>query len=422
MFGLGFGHRVNKTTNSSILTRVINAFWRRTKADGAVFESLIGLRGSLTKHSTASIIITPHSYKNGELKAIKPTDESANLSYTQNTANGSRFNQTGEIESVPVNTPRITWVDGAPYFLAQKSKTNLIPYSNPVEGEGFPIGTTYESYSWTNGFSTCIRIADNATTRFWYNGSVNADNFYQIACFVEMDDGSEPMLGSTSSDDFALRVGGSSNITNYSKEKLPNSNVWFVQGGRTSTIDTTSNGVLKSTSNTNKGFRVTGFLLVQGEVTLIPEDFIQTNGSTKTRNDDLYKKYGITDKLGQSSGHIEIKFTPVLSVNEFIFELFNDAETHGFNLFKIGGNNLRLATTSPTGGFQVSVGDNLVLNQENIIHLIYTQELAEVWINGSLECSIVDPEVNELDNMVLGNKNETSLPLGVFYKSISIFK
>ena len=111
------------------------AFRRRMIAEGATFETDETLTTNIielgeTEYNDASLVVTPNGYDEGVLYAVKPNDGTGDFDYVQNTGNGTRFNEQGEIEVLPANTPRITWVDGEPEILVESSTTYLLENSD----------------------------------------------------------------------------------------------------------------------------------------------------------------------------------------------------------------------------------------------------------------------------------------------------
>ena len=76
-----------------------------------------------------SIVVTPNGYKAGELYAVIPSDGAADMDVTRAT-DATRVNESGLIEDVLANVPRIDYTGGGcPHILAEPMRTNLIPYS-----------------------------------------------------------------------------------------------------------------------------------------------------------------------------------------------------------------------------------------------------------------------------------------------------
>ena len=123
------------------------AFRQRMIDEGATFETDETLTTNIielgeTEYNNALLVLTPEGYDTGVKYAVKPNDGTADFDYIQNTTNGTRFNQNGEIEVLPANTPRISWVDGEPFIMVEESRTNFIEDSNMHNW--FQSGSNYE--------------------------------------------------------------------------------------------------------------------------------------------------------------------------------------------------------------------------------------------------------------------------------------
>jgi len=173
-------------------------------------------------------------------------------------------------------------VEDTPHLLLENSSTNLLNFSEPTSSETLASGVTYEDFSWHLGFTNCIRFGDNSQTRYrYFSGTISNSTEYVISAFVIMDDLSEPVLGTnTTTGDFRLRVGGESATTG----NLPNvnmgNNIYRVSSKITSGTSGGTTGLLKYTSQSNKGFRIVGFQLEQQSYAT---SYIPTAGTTITR-------------------------------------------------------------------------------------------------------------------------------------------
>jgi len=202
-------------------------------------------------------------------------------------------NFVGTLDNISVvevqgDRPRLSYditngvVEDTPHLLLENSSTNLLNFSEPTSSETLASGVTYEDFSWHLGFTNCIRFGDNSQTRYrYFSGTISNSTEYVISAFVIMDDLSEPVLGTnTTTGDFRLRVGGESATTG----NLPNvnmgNNIYRVSSKITSGTSGGTTGLLKYTSQSNKGFRIVGFQLEQQSYAT---SYIPTAGTTITR-------------------------------------------------------------------------------------------------------------------------------------------
>jgi hypothetical protein len=77
----------------------------------------------------ASLVLIPDGAKDSKLYSIKPTDGSGDFTFSRSTT-ATRVNESGLIESVATNVPRIDYSEGGcPSLLLEPQRTNLATYS-----------------------------------------------------------------------------------------------------------------------------------------------------------------------------------------------------------------------------------------------------------------------------------------------------
>ena len=107
-------------------------FEGRVLFDGGTFEDKTNLVTEFTDnfdlYNDAIGAITPSGYKAGTLYGFKPFDGSIDLSWTRAT-DATRFNESGLIETVSSNVPRIDYKNGEAVILVEPQRTNLTTYS-----------------------------------------------------------------------------------------------------------------------------------------------------------------------------------------------------------------------------------------------------------------------------------------------------
>ena len=164
-------------------------------------------------------------------------------------------------------------INGATYVPAQDTipqlgmmdwakGSNLYLSSEPTANESAAGDISYGSYSWgLNGFSNATIFGDNSVLRYRYGGSTTIGVEYTLSAFVIMDDNSEPdVTNLSSSGDFSLVVSGSVGVGVISKTNI-SGNIWRVSKVKTAVDSTTSNGIVKYTTQSAKGFKVVGWQL-----------------------------------------------------------------------------------------------------------------------------------------------------------------
>jgi len=97
----------------------------------------------MSTYDDASLIYYPSGYKAGTAYSLKPTDGSGDLTFTR-ASTATRVNESGLIESVAANVPRIDYTGGGcGKLLLEPQRTNLVLASEQMNN------TTY----WANGSS-----------------------------------------------------------------------------------------------------------------------------------------------------------------------------------------------------------------------------------------------------------------------------
>jgi len=295
------------------------SFRSRMINEGATFETPESLNDSLidlgeTEYDNALLVITPHGYSTGTLYSVKPQDGSGDFSYTQNTANGTRINENGEIEILPANTPRITWENGEPLILVEESRTNLVTYSDD-----------FTQSDWTkagSGTGVAPVITPNAAPSVFEGqmaqrvdfdrgaGNTNSDisNLLIDIPHISGNDytGSMWIKAATPSDiskEIAMRPFATTNSV------FVLTNEWQkVERTNTANIDNNIMQIFNrggTTADNQVSLLLAG---VQNEQASSASSSIQTNGATATRNDDIITNSNIQNFITDEEGSLYIEF------------------------------------------------------------------------------------------------------------------
>lgn len=270
-------------------------FYDRVFTDGGTHEGDDELVKTLNEINTqgVSLMLTPTAKKaGGTLYPILPNTALGDFTYTQNTGNGTIINEQGNIETVPNNTPRITWINGVPEILVEPARTNICTFSEPTQAieTETTSNITFQSYNWDFGLTDSVFFDTNTVNRFvFYKTSpITTGNTYTLFAFVKMTDGSEPQTTLDASPDLWLRVGGNGQGDgNVKKYQFPNTNIWVIAKTAQAGSTPTSTGVLKLSSYSPKTFNCIGFQIYEGNVP-VTSSYIKTTGTTEIRNDDIY--------------------------------------------------------------------------------------------------------------------------------------
>ena len=215
------------------------------------------------------------------------------------TFNGSISNIS--VQEIDTNTPRIDFTDDVNgHLLLEPQRTNLVLNSEPNSIEVVDSNITYESFSWANGFTNCVRYLDNSVNRLRRVATALASTEYTFSFYIIMDDLSEPNIGTSAIiGDFYLYLGGGIVSSNFTSNNVGN-NIWRVSGTRVSgTSALTYNGIYKGTGNSSKGFRVVGWQIEQGSYAT---SYIPTYGSAQTRLGETCNNSGSAQDFNSEEG------------------------------------------------------------------------------------------------------------------------
>lgn len=287
------------------------AYRTRMIDEGATFETDESLTNNLlelgeTEFNDALLVLTPEGYSTGVKYAVKPNDGSGDFSYTQNTANGTRINENGEIEILPANTPRITWDNGEPLILVEESRTNLVTYSDDytqADWGKLSAGTGLNPVI-TPNFAPSIfegKIAQRVDLNL--NGGVSTSDFSYLnfsynTVLGENYTGSIFVKAATPTDvgkDFIFRPLGGPYVTVFLTDTW-NKIEFTLQANSTSTaLQIQLRGSFQTSDNIS--LLLTG---IQNEKASDATSTIPTTGATATRNDDIYT---VTPPAGTTEIH-----------------------------------------------------------------------------------------------------------------------
>jgi hypothetical protein len=211
----------------------------------------------------------------------------------------------------------------------------LVAYSEPTAPDGATNGVTYESFTWDNGFTNCVKYGNASNIYHYFNYTLLDATTYTLSFFVQMDDGSEPQIGNGVGNDFRIELADASNYGLNITKTLVTGNVWKITKTETTVVGRNFNGVRKI-FNSSKGFRITGYQL---EALSYATSYIPTNGATNTRLQDLATNSGNASLINSTEGvlYAEIAANANSSTNRTI-SINNGSSTDSL-LFRYRVNN-----------------------------------------------------------------------------------
>ena len=291
----------------------------------------------------------------------------------------TRVNKQGLIESVNDGIARIDYSDSTQgALLLEPQRTNLYLNSEPTSNEGAMGGVSYESFDWAIGFTNCVKFGDNSTIRYRYGASAVNATQYAVSAFVIMDDLSEPVVsGLSSNGDFSFAIGGSLAYSVNPNIDMGN-NIWKVSASIPSGGNSANNGIIKYTTQSNKGFRVVGYQLELGSYAT---SYIPTNGATATRNQEICKN--ATPEINSEEGvlYAEVNFGQQHTVSRYL-GLSNGTNSNRV-IIGVSANTSTISIFVSSGGVtQAQMNFAVNISENHKIALKYKLNDFALWIDG----------------------------------------
>lgn len=206
--------------------------------------------------------------------------------------------ESGNLVELSANDPGWSYpfggtMSGSPYLSFLPGSRNLnLHWDIDSSMLGAKVNITYVSHDWGLGpllQNAAYFNASNTQTLQYSSGNVGVGDVIHI-CYIEMEDGSEPILstgGAESTADFAIVVeGGVTPPENVIKENVKN-NVWRLVSRDTSAVNSTNNGVIRYPGNSGKAFFFSGFTLISSAFSNLSTEDIPTSGLSLTRERGL---------------------------------------------------------------------------------------------------------------------------------------
>ena len=247
-------------------------------------------------------------------------------------------NKAGLIETVQSGIPRIDFLgntNGA--LLLEPQRSNYILKSDDVlstyQSQNGDVSDASEPI---NGFDNSIQIEYDASSNSLvykrdFNPTIGTE--YTVSLFVQMNDNSEPIhTVDANSGDFSLINNNSfASASDIKTERLGSTNVYRVSATKTATDTNNRFGVIKYSTQSSKGFKVTGFQLEQGSYAT---SYIPTQGSAVTRVADVCNNAGNDQVINSTEGVLYAEISALTSGGLSRAISINDGTTSNrINLF-----------------------------------------------------------------------------------------
>ena len=272
-----------------------------------------------------SIVVTPNGYKAGELYAVIPSDGAADMDVTRAT-DATRVNESGLIEDVLANVPRIDYTGGGcPHILAEPQRTNLVTYSEDFSDSSWSKSdvTVEGGFTSPSGDESAYKLKEGSATinhQMYASISGIAGNTYTLSGIFKKGERDiiQLVYGGAAFDEgntycnFDLSNGVLGSGLYLSASITLISNGWY-RCEFTATKTTTGNfnityaPKLTSTSSRNAAYTGDGTSGVyiwgsQLEAGSYATSYIPTSGSTVTRNQDIFTRDGIGSLINSTEG------------------------------------------------------------------------------------------------------------------------
>ncbi|MDC3258984.1 LamG domain-containing protein [Porticoccaceae bacterium] len=375
---------------------------------------------------------------------------SADMDVTRAT-DATRVNQSGLIENVLSNVPRIDYTGGGcPHILAEPQRTNLITYSSD-----------FSNAIWTKSGSS---VTLNATTS--PDGTINADKLVE-----DTSTGGHQIQSITSSSNSTIyttsvfvKYAGrewirftdaqssnrihfntltgvfgtvSGTVIDYNKTALENG--WYKLSLTTTSVATAytprialaeADNDVSYTGDGVSGVYIYGCSLEEGSYAT---SYIPTSGSTVTRNQDIFTRDGIGSLIGQTEGTFFIELSkPVLEPDSYyLISLNNAASNSDDNSVTIGFDNgsddfyirLRANASSPfTDNNRASLANTfykIAIAYKSGQSLIYIDGNSITPNSGNLSTAFTFSAT--LDNLSFDYNGNNSLPFFGKVKQLQVY-
>ena len=356
----------------------------------------------------ASIILTATSYDVSKVLCVKPSAAPYGDFDFSRATEASRINSSGLIETVGINIPRINYENGCGSLLFEPQSTNLITQSELFSDASWTkIATTVSSNSTTSpsgGINASTIVSTNATSEQYLDVgglSVTSGDSYNLCCFVKKKD----------YDYFLIRftgVGGAFVASNAFFD-INNGTLGTVDSGLVGSITDYGNGwyrcsatiVASATTVSGKvrlqlassdnseaivGDGTSGTFVwgTQFEAQSYSTSYIPTEGTTKTRNQDLCTNGGDVSLISSTEGTLYAEIAALADDLTFRSISLSDGSTNNVVTIRYRTNSNRIQVFVFSGGvlqFSKSFDVTNILDF-NKVAISYNQSDFNYWVNG----------------------------------------
>ena len=352
----------------------------------------------MSTYDDASLIYYPSGYKAGTAYSLKPTDGSGDLTFTR-ASTATRVNESGLIESVAANVPRLdNSQGGCSSLLLEPQRTNLLPHSRGFNSWLIPPSVTTNST--TSKYGDSVFSYYGATTKTNINIASNVD--YTFSVLAKKSNWDFIVIRTSDYDAtanartwFNLTTGtvGSTNPIGYHyNTKIEDwGDGWYLCSFSFKTVTdligsysisgaATDGSITVGTTNIEDIF----YDAAQVEQGSYATSRINTSGTAVTRTQDSASRTAASAFVGLSSGTIYLDLYQEIKSGDLDILSINNASSNYLLRCRLNGNSISFQYNGGLGGTTLAANVNLVNNSRNKIAIKYNAatKVSRTYFNG----------------------------------------
>ena len=362
----------------------------------------------------ASIILTPTAYNNGEALCVKPSDGSGDFQFSRAT-DGTRVNAQGLVETIGINLPRINYEgfsydgsgniipnSGCGSWLFEPQSTNLVLTSDSgTYGSTPPSETNTISPDGTNNAiiptpsSNANRYQEDLAGGVYSNGQKITYSWYRKRISTPVNDtfvGDLQIQALINLTIFESTTQIQSNINEYDRFQV----VVQVTDGSLSSTFRAYFGTIIGVGNSSVAYWGHQFEVGGYATSLIP-----TEGTTKTRNQDVCTNGGDVSLISSTEGTLYAEISALAdNLTNRIISITNGASVNGVSLYYSSSSNVIRANYYVGGVAQCNL--QYILADEtdfSKIAFVWKINRFELWVDGIKRAEDLSGAVNVANTM-----------------------
>jgi hypothetical protein len=286
---------------------LIDAFKSRVSTDSGTFEGESNLKKMLQfiqNLFTSLVVLTPNAWKVSKLYTILQNDGTTDFDFVRNTA-ATRVNESGLIETVGNNIPRIDWLNGKPQINIEGQSTNLVFRNIDLNNSAWNktrLSITSNSTISPDGTMNGDKLVENTDNNFrgivQLSKTITAGSDVFLSCFVKRSErfrfriSAQSTLGWTTRPFTEINL-NTLTVTSGNATIIPFPNDWYriILLGKSNTVTNTGfeffllsdSGVLSYQGDGVSGLFMWGAQFEEDNISSL----IKTEGTSVTRNADI---------------------------------------------------------------------------------------------------------------------------------------